>query len=176
MTSKKTRASRKVSRENLSSTQKKVKQPRRCIYDGENKNTDPELARDILSLYITCELGYSPIRHLVGLNSDKKIEDTIRQHMLGRKGVDGSIGELYCPGSTCLPEEAKEVVSSIARKYKTKEDPYVKELLLTGKWKDDPIKATKKVCDHCGKELEKDWKVCPFCGTRKESGRQKSLF
>lgn len=164
------------SRQNLSSTQKKVKQPRRCIYSGENKNTNPELARDILSLYITCRLGYSAIRHVLGLSTDKKVEDVIRQHMLGRKGVDGTIGELSCPGSTEIYEYYKGVITEVVKRYGTESDPYVVEMLTTGKWKDDPVVKKQTTCLQCGKELQDDWISCPYCGKSRRSGTQRSLF
>lgn len=165
------------SKEHLSSTQKKVKQPRRCIYDGEKKNTEPELARDILSLYITCKLGYSAIRHVLGLNSDKKIEDVIRQHMLGRKGVDGTIGELSCPGSTEIEECYKSVVADAIRRYKTHEDEYNIKMMSTGKWSDDPVIKKPTTCRKCSRELDSEWKLCPFCGTHvKDESTQRKLF
>jgi len=169
-------ASKKTSRQNLSSTQKKVKQPRRCIYSGEHKNTDPAVARDILSLYITCQLGYSPIRHVLGLLNDKKIEDVIRQHMLGRKGVDGTIGELCCPGCTEISEFCKSVIEDAVTRYNTKSDPYVIKMLTTGKWGDDPVVKKQTTCIKCGKELQDDWTHCPFCGANRKAGEQRSLF
>lgn len=163
------------SKEHLSSTQKKVRHPRRCIYAGEHKNTDITLARDILSLYITCKLGYSPIRHILGLSSDKKVEDVIRQHMLGRKCVDGSIGELYCPGSATIEECYKGIIQGCIKKYNTQEDPYNKKMMTTGKWTDDPIHKKSNKCPHCNTELQPEWVACPYCG-RNLSTKQKSLF
>lgn len=163
-------------KEHLSSTQKKVKNPRRCIYDGPQKNTDSDLARDILSLYITCKLGYSPIRHILGLSSDKKIEDVIRQHMLGRKGVDGSIGELYCPGSKVLEECCVPIIQNLIHVYDTKNDPYVVEMMVSGKWSDDPISNKSNKCGHCGKDLQPDWISCPYCGEHRNLTKSKSLF
>lgn len=168
----------KKSTENLSSTQKKVKNPRRCIYDGDKKNTDPELARDIISLYVTCKLGYSPIRHIVGLSSDKKIEDVIRQHMLGRKDVDGTIGELSCPNSTEISESCMWLIQEYIQKYNTGEDAYIRKMLSNNKWNDDPITSKSKVCAFCGKPLESDWVSCPYCGHRRDKipGSVRNLF
>jgi hypothetical protein len=164
------------SRKHLSSTQRKVKQPRRCIYDGEHQNTDKTLARDILSLYITCKLGYSAIRHILGLPNDKKIEDVVRQHMVGRKGVDGAIGELQCPGSTTIEESYKTVVEQCMRDYKTQNDPYNVKMMTTGKWEDDPVAKKITTCAFCGKELEDSWVACPYCGKNRDAGKQKNLF
>lgn len=146
----------------LSPTQAKVKKPRRVYYDGKKKNCDPELARDIIILYTTCKLGYSPIRHLLGLPNDKKIEDVIRQHMLGRNNVDGSIGELYCPGSKYIGDIEHQIVKNIASKYRTTDDPYVKDMITHNKWSDDPVVYIPK-CPKCGKVVEREWIACPFC-------------
>lgn len=166
----------KKEKEYFSTTQKKVKSPRRCVYEGENKNTEPDLARDIIVLYITCKLGYSAIRHILDLPSDKKIEDVIRQHMFGRKGVDGTIGELFCPGSTTLEEVYVPIIKEIVKKYNTGSDPYIVEMLTTGKWSDDPITKQIPYCKNCGKELDPEWVSCPFCGKSINYGKQIKLF
>lgn len=161
------------SKQYLSPTQKKVKKPRRCIYSGPHKNTDSDVAKDILSLYVTCKLGYSPICHILGLKKHKKIEDVIRQHMLGRKGVDGSIGELYCPSSKELEEQYIPIIKNLISQYNTQNDPYIVEMLNTGKWYDDSYPAK---CSSCGSELKGDWVACPFCGKSKTGKIQKQLF
>lgn len=158
----------------LTPTQQKVKRARRVIYDGDNKNTDPDLARDIITLYVTCGLGYSPIRHLLGLKNDKKIEDVIRQHMLGRSGVDGSIGELNCP-SRQLDDVNTVIILQIANKYDTKDEEYVYKMLTSGTWKDDPVTSNYNKCD-CGTELESDWTFCPVCGKRLKTPRPKKFI
>ena len=80
-----------------------------------SKNMDPEVARDMITLYVTCGLGYSPIRHILGYTSDKPIENVIRQHRLGRSITKhfGSWKEcrLSCPlskqlDSVCLSIDA----------------------------------------------------------------------
>lgn len=163
-----------ANKENLSSTQKKVKVPRPCVYSGDHKNTDVELARNIIILYVACKLGYTPIRHILGLPNDKKIEDVIRQHMLGRNKVDGSIGELYCPGTSNLEETYLSLIEEISKRYGTfNTDPYVKEMILTGKCPSDK-KYDPNMCE-CGKKLQDEWVACPFCG-RKKPEKSKKLF
>lgn len=160
----------------LSPTQKKVMKPRRCVYDGEKKNTDPQIARDIISLYVTCKLGYSAIRHILGLPNDKKIEDVIRQHMLGRKGVDGNIGELYCPGSTEIEESCKHIISNMIQQYGTSEDQYNIRMMSTDKWFDDPVYMKINKCKKCGESIESNWKICPFCGQLLQEFNQHKLW
>lgn len=164
----------KVEPGQLSPTQKKVKKPRRVIYAGEHQNLDPSIARDIITLYIFCQLGYSPIRHVLDLPNDKKIEDVIRQHMLGRTKVDGTIGELACPGNTQLDTLKTKVVRKIADKYGTLEEPYVYNMLVTGRWSDDPISSDYGKCE-CGYKLEDYMVYCPMCGKRVLKSKQRSL-
>lgn len=157
-------AVRAMKDECLSPTQRKVKRPRRVIYDKDKAKQ--QKARHIIELYVVCKLGYSPIRHIMNLPNDKFIEDVIRQHMLGRSGVDGSIGELYCPVAKVLDPKAMYCVKSIVAYYHTQDDPYVKQMLSTGTWKDDPVRIGPKTCKSCGKELKDEWNYCPFCNTK----------
>lgn len=155
---------------NLTPAQAKVKRARRVVYSGPEKNLEPEVARDIIVLYVGCGLGYSPIRHIIGGHNDKRIEDVIRQHMLGRSGVDGTIGELSCPSSSTLNEVSTKIIMSIASKYDTLEEDYVREMLTTGRWKDDPVGADYNNCS-CGYELDKGWIFCPNCGKRQRPAK-----
>lgn len=167
------------SNSNLTPTQKKVKKPRPVYYSGEKKNMDPEVACDILTLYITCKLGYSPIRCIIGDKNDHRIEDVVRQHMVGRKDVDGHFGELQCSGSKVIEEYYKPVIEHMIRKYGTQNDPYVLQMMNTGKWHDKPAYAKRITnCPKCGKDVEPEWKLCPFCGRslKDDGNNQKKLF
>jgi len=161
-------------KENLTPTQAKVKRARRVVYAGPNQNSDPEIARDVITLYVYCGLGYSPIRHIVGNKNDKKIEDIIRQHMFGRSGVDGRIGELICPSSNTLNEISTKIIVDMATKYGTIDDDYVHTMLTTGRWKDDPVTSNYHNCD-CGYTLDADWVFCPNCGRRRKKSRNKKI-
>lgn len=161
-------------KENLTPTQAKVKRARRVVYSGPNQNMKEEVARDIITMYVYCGLGYSPIRHVVGGKNDKKVEDVIRQHMLGRSGVDGTIGELNCPSSTTLNEISTKIIMKMAEKYDTLKDDYVDTMLKTGKWKDDPVGADYNKCE-CGWEMDGEWTFCPNCGKRRKKARSKKI-
>ena len=167
--------SRVNQKENLTPTQTKVKRARRVIYSGPDKNVEPELARDVITLYLSCGLGYSPIRHVVGIKNDKRIEDIIRQHMFGRSKVDGTIGELSCPASPVLNEVSTKVIMQIADKYGTLDEDYVHNMLVTGRWKDDPVTADYNKCE-CGEEMDKNWTFCPNCGKRRKAAKTKKLI
>lgn len=163
--------------QNLTPPQKKVKKPRPVYYAGDKKNLDPDLACDILTLYITCKLGYSPIRHIIGAKNDHCIEDVVRQHMLGRKDVDGEKGELCCPGSKTIEEYYVPVIRHLVHKYNTAQDPYILEMFEKGTWKDHPAYEKKLTnCPRCNKDIESEWKLCPFCGYQLKSDGQKKLF
>lgn len=167
----------KIKKEDLNPSQKAVKKPRPVFYDGPKKNADPGVACDILTLYVGCKLGYSPIRHIIGWRNDKIIEDLVRHHMLGRKDVKGEKGELYCPGSTTMEEHCKPIVEFLAKKYHSTEDPYVAKLLATGKWSDDPAYKPKvRACPNCGCEFADDWQYCPKCGRNRDGDVQRKLF
>lgn len=164
--------------ENLTPTQKKVKKPRPVYYDGPKKNTDSDLAADIITLYVTCKLGYSPIRHIIGDKNDHKVEDVVRQHMLGRKDVDGEKGELRCPGSTEIEEYYISVIKHMIQKYGTSDDEYIVKMMTKGKWYDHPAYEKKlTACPRCGKEVQGDWVCCPYCGKRyANDSMQRKLF
>jgi len=148
--------------QNLTPAQKKVKRPRPVRYDGPNKNLNDFVARDIITLYLTCGLGYSPIRHILGLETDKKIEDVVRQHMLGRTKANGAEGELYCPPQKNLTQLSRSIINQLTVMYETYSDPYIIEMLDKGVWKDDPVYNSIKCV--CGADLDPSWKLCPFCG------------
>lgn len=171
---------RRINEDNLTPTQKVVKKSRPVFYDGPNKNADPDTARDIITMYVTFGMGYSAIRHVIGAKSDRLIEDIIRQHMFGRKSVDIE-GELYCPGSSTLDGRFKSLVQELVKKYGTGTDPYIVEMLTTGRCGDDPAYGKKlKSCPKCEKVWETgwnpDWVCCPFCGWKRDGERQKRLF
>lgn len=154
----------------FSKAQQDLKQPRVVIYAGKNKNCDPELARHILELYIVCQFGYTPIKHVLGQLNDKKIEDVVRQHMLGRRNVRGENGELFCPSNKKLSDKSRSIVIELARMYNTLEDPYVETMLKTGIWEDEskPNRAEDEVdysvCPECGAEYTENAKYCAACG------------
>lgn len=149
----------------LTPSQAKVKRPRPIYYTGPYKNADYEFGRDAINLYLVCGLGYSPIRHILGEESDKKIEDIMRQHNLGRKAVSGEDGELFCPGVSKLSETTKATVLELCSKYGTSDDPYIVKMLKEERWSDDPKYVYPSKCS-CGIQLEKGWKICPMCGER----------
>lgn len=164
----------------LTPTQRKVARPRKVnYYDPNGKNyVDPQVARDIIVLYVWCGLGYSPIRELLGHTNDKVIEDVVRQHMFGRSQtthevvVDGVsypfYGELVCPGCKGhkLDQHTTPIVVAIADRYGTRNNQYVKEMLKRGEWWDAPSYIKSKPCPKCGKDASTSDKLCKFCGTR----------
>ena len=56
----------------LTPSQMKVKKPR--VVNYSNDIYKQQYGRDIITLYVACGLGYSPIRHILGLRNDKLIE------------------------------------------------------------------------------------------------------
>lgn len=155
------------SRHELNYSQKKVKKPRPVYYDGPDKNVDPDMGRDILVLYIHGQLGYSPIRCILGLSNDHAIEDVVRQHMLGRKDVDGAQGELYCPSQKVISEECIPLIKRLAKKYGTEDNEEVQRMLHLGEWRDVPAYEKRVTeCPKCGKaRADMSWAYCPFCRT-----------
>lgn len=159
--------------EHLTPAQKKVKQKRHLIYEGEHANYSAEKARDIIELYLVHQLGYSPIRHILGEPNDHRIEDVIRQHMFGRKEIDCDAGELRCPGSSDLtPESAKRIIE-LSEKYGTNNDPYILEITSSGRWRDDPVVSNK--CPTCGNKIKEEDHFCSNCG-RKVNRKEKKLY
>ena len=146
----------------LTPSQKKVKRPRPVRYAGDKKNCDDFMARDIITLYVYGGLGYSPIRHILGLETDKLIEDVVRQHMLGRSKADGSVGELFCPPKKKLDDTTRALINEFCIRYNTYSDKYIITMLDTGVWKDDPVYD--QVTCVCGAKLDPKWRLCPFCG------------
>lgn len=150
--------------ENLTPTQRKVKQPRRVRYDGKRCNLDPETARLIIELYMVHGLGYSPIRHILGLPTEKRIEDVVRQHMLGRNNVDGEAGELLCPSVSHLSDDSARRIKEICYIQGTLDDDYIQDMLEYRRWYDDPVYPSKFNTCKCGKEKNVEWSFCPYCG------------
>lgn len=136
-------------------------------YSGPGKNCESTVAVDIITLYLTCKLGYSPIRHILGLTSDKLIEDVIRHHKLGRKNVDLDDTKLKCPGDTAVDATSVLIIKDMVTKYRTNLDVYNQMLITTARWYDDPVSRKNKVsnCTNCNYELQSGWQVCPKCGT-----------
>ena len=153
---------------------------RPVYYSGPKKKLDPEVGVDILILYITCGLGYSPIRHILGLKNDKLIEDVIRQHRLGRSLTKKEDGykecRLRCKSASKLDEISTQIVKNLSEKYDTQKDDYVYMMLTTGTWSDDPVGADYYTCKVCGATIDLDWKFCPQCQTRLQMHRPKSLI
>ena len=137
----------------LTPSQMKCKKPRVVNYSGNQEKQ--QKARDIIVLYVECGLGYSPIRHILGLPNDKLVEDVIRQHMLGRNNVE----------SRYLSEFQKSIIIQKSQRYLTEEDPYIVDMLADGKWSDDPI-CGPKICKVCGNKVEDGWAYCPFCSSK----------
>lgn len=148
-------------------------------YDGPNPKLSRDTGRDILTLYLVCKLGYSPIRHVIGLKNDKLIEDVIRQHRLGRsisKKEDAwRECRLRCPSSTQLDEISTKIIINIANKYGTIDEDYVHKMLTTGKWEDDPVTSEYNNCPKCGLELSPEDYFCRRCGIRVRDTRQLKL-
>lgn len=153
---------------------------RPVYYEGPNKKLDHEVGLDILTLYIVCGLGYSPIRHIIGVKNDKIIEDVIRQHRLGRSLTRKEDGykecRLRCPKASTLDEFTTQVVLRVAKKYGTENDEYVYKMLTTGTWKDDPVGADYYKCKKCGNECMLTWDVCPNCGELLHPKRPKKFI
>ena len=149
-------------------------------YEGPKKKLDHDMGVDILTLYITCKLGYSPIRHIIGLKNDKIIEDVIRQHRLGRaltKKEDGyKECRLRCPSDSHLNELTTTIIKQIAEKYNTLNEDYVYKMLTTGTWADDPVGADYNKCKKCGADINPEWIFCPMCQTRLKVSKPKSLL
>lgn len=143
---------------------------RPVYYDGPKQKLTHEMGADILTLYITCGLGYSPIRHIMGLKNDKIIEDVVRQHRLGRSLTRKEDGytecRLRCHSSKCLDDVTTRIVGRIADKYNTSDTEYVYNMLTTGTWKDDPVGSDYYKCKVCGQDIELEWQFCPNCRTR----------
>lgn len=142
---------------------------RPVMYEGPDKKIDSDVGVDILTLYITCGLGYSPIRHILRLKNDKLIEDVIRQHRLGRS-ITSKPGyerecRLRCPRASKLDEVSTQIIKRLVEKYNSISDDYVYLMLTTGSWKDDPVTSDYYKCE-CGFELEKEFEFCPKCGKR----------
>ena len=156
--------------------QEKVKSAHVIRYRGDNKNCDEKFARDVITLYLTCKLGYAPIRRILGKKSERKIGDIIRQHGFGRKSLkakNNSDTELNCPSSTIISKIDCELIKEIAKDYGTYDDPYVKNMIETGRWKDE--KRTRVWKCKCGQEWEDGWAFCPKCGTRRDPAKTKKL-
>lgn len=168
---------KKTNKDNLTPTQKNCKKPRPVFYEGEHKNMEPEMGRDIIVMYVGMGLGHSAIRHIIGASSDKPIEDVIRQHMFGRKNIDADHGELRCPGNYVLDEKYKSLVQEYVKKYGTSNDPYIFEMLNNGKCGDDPAYGKKiRECPRCEAPWGEGWIRCPYCEYRPAGESQKRLF
>lgn len=152
---------------------------RPVYYEGPKKKLDHDTGVDIITLYVVCGLGYSPIRHVIGAKNDKIIEDVIRQHRLGRsltKQTDGyKECRLRCPGVNTLDEFTTKIVLRIAQKHGTEDEDYVHKMLVTGRWQDDPVGSDYNKCKICGTVLDPNWIFCPTCNTRIKSTRPKQL-
>lgn len=148
---------------------------RPIYYEGPKKKIDHSVGVDILTLYIVCGLGYSPIRHIIGAKNDKLIEDVIRQHRLGRSLTKKDDGykecRLRCPKSSKLDEFTTQLVFRIAQKYNTQDEDYVHNMLITGCWRDDPVDSEYYKCKQCGHDIELGWIECPNCHARLKAVR-----
>ena len=147
----------------LTPSQAKCKRPR--VVNYKDDKTKQQKARDIIILYVECGLGYSPIRHVIGLPNDKLVEDVIRQHMLGRNNVDEANGELFCPQSRYLSDSQVSTIKRISSHYMTENDPYVLDMIDSRKWSDEPAYKP-NTCKTCGTLLDPEWLYCPFCNTK----------
>ena len=150
-------------------TNKNKRNPKVVRYSGSNKNCDPGMAVDIITLYVTCKLGYSPIRHILGLPSDKSIEHVIRHHKLGRKNTDLDDSNLKCPGDTSISDTSLSIIRNLIVKYHTESDAYNTFMLSRKQWYDDPVgkksKSENRMCIKCQYTLDPEWNICPKCGT-----------
>lgn len=152
------------SRETLTPTQKIVKRPGKCRYAGEDKNVEPEVARWIITLYLTCRLGYTPIKHILGLANDKVIENVVRQHGLGRSQVRHDIGELKCKGDKHIQDWYMPVIIEAMTEFGTRNNAYNEKMITTRTWNDES-RGQDKFCRNCGKELKPEWIRCPYCSS-----------
>lgn len=157
--------------------QEKVEDSHVMRYRGPHKNCDEKFARDVITLYLTCKLGYAPIRRILGKKSERKISDIIRQHGFGRKNLkasDNSDTELNCPSSKHISELDCKIIKSIASDYGTLNDPYIQEMFRTGTWGDEH--RTKVWKCKCGQVWEEGWIFCPHCARRRNPTKNKTLL
>lgn len=159
--------------------QEKVKTAPTIRYRGENKNCDEQFARDVITLYLTCKLGYAPIRRILGQKSEKKINSIIRQHGLCRKDPkksDSSDAQLFCPSSKTISEIDSKLIRDIAKQYGTLESEYVSNMLRTGVWTDEKRTDSWK-CPNCGTKYDEkeSWDFCPKCGRRINPAKPRKL-
>lgn len=156
--------------------QEKVKGAQIIRYRGQYKNCDEQFARDVITLYVTCKLGLAPIRRVLGQKSEKKIDGIRRQHGLGRKNMlagDNEDTKLDCPSSKTISQLDVQIIRSIAAQYGTLDDPYVANMLRTGRWKNE--NRTRVTRCKCGHTWSEDDVFCPKCGTRRNPAVPKAL-
>ena len=154
----------KYNKDDLNVFQKNVKRPCPVRYGHKKGEVDPEKARYIIELYVCCGLGYSPIRHILGLPNDKIIENVIRQHGFGRKGIKPEKGELFCPSKKKLDSKSAYIIKDAAEYFGTSSDEYIIQMLKCGYWCDDPVCSNPNKCS-CGYIIEDpNFNLCPMCG------------
>lgn len=155
---------------------KKTSRPPRPIrYRGQKRHFSDEYGRDIITLYVTCGLGYSPIRMLMGFSTDSKIERVIYQHHIFRTNPDSHADtDLQAPSNTTIPDVYMPIIRAIANKYGTSDHPYVSTMLETQKWYDLPVSKEQDLlydfqntCRNCSAKLDPKWDFCPKCGKPK---------
>lgn len=100
-------------------------------YRGTDANFDPELARDIITLYVTCSFGPRAIQHVLGLPCPRPIYDVLSQHNLClNDNVDACVEfELHRDTSRRLQSYQRQVVYAMIKKYSTADDSRVVSLL-----------------------------------------------
>ena len=149
--------------------------PRVVRYRGEKANFTDSLGCDIITLYLTCKLGYAPIRMIMGLSNDSKIERVIYQHKLFRADPDNhDVTDLQAESATKIDDIYMPIIKDRINKYNTADHPYIAKMLKTQTWYDlDPSKERDLIadfegrCRNCSSKLDPKWDFCPKCGKRR---------
>lgn len=103
-------------------------------FKGQVQQND---AKNILLLYL-CGLGYSPIRHILGMRySETSIARIVTNHKLGRREVAGDEGYLCCKAQNPYSDFTAMVVNTISNYYGTVNDEYITNMVATRLWHDE---------------------------------------
>lgn len=156
----------KVPKSDYSPGQRRSQRPRPINYRAFPEIQ--EMARDIITMYVTIGLGESAIRHVIGLDDDKPIEDVVRQHNFGRNNLDKGkyvcTTKLYCPNKKELDSLDVRMIQRLCDKYGTLSDPYNVKLIEEKTWNNDPAYIKDKNCPKCNHVVPFEDNFCPKCG------------
>ena len=164
--SEKQKPENKVPNSDYSPGQRDSKRPRPINYRAFPEIQ--ETCRDIITMYVTLGLGESAVRHVIGAEDDKLIEDVVRQHNLGRNNIDSGqrvyTTKLYCPNKKELSSLDVRIIQHLCDKYGTLSDPYNVKLIRNKTWNNDPSYMKNKNCRNCGHTVPFENNFCPMCG------------